>query len=90
MRHVPLAAAGKDDSRLSQFGVVGRPSASVAGYPYSDATKAANKIWDAAALDVYLVKPQAMAPGAKMAFVGLPKAEDRANVIAYLNLGTLK
>ena len=40
--------------------------------------------WDEATLDAYLTDPKAMAPGAKMAFVGLPKPEDRANVIAYL------
>ena len=50
--------------------------------------KAANKTWDEATLDAYLTKPQAMVPGTKMTFSGLSKAEDRANVIAYL--ATLK
>jgi cytochrome c len=70
------------------FGVVGRKSASVEGYAYSDAMKAADKTWDAATLDVYLTSPKTLVPGTKMAFPGLPKAEDRANVIAYL--ATLK
>ncbi|MDR3496329.1 MAG: cytochrome c family protein [Ancalomicrobiaceae bacterium] len=70
------------------FGVVGRHSASVEGYPYSPAMKSANKTWDEATLDVYLTKPQALVPGTKMTFAGLPNAEDRANVIAYL--ATLK
>ena len=66
------------------FGVVGRQSATVEGYSYSTAMKAANKTWDAATLDVYLTDPKAMVPGTKMTFAGLPKPEDRANVIAYL------
>ncbi|MDR3461632.1 MAG: cytochrome c family protein [Beijerinckiaceae bacterium] len=70
------------------FGVVGRHSASVAGFSYSEAMKAANKTWDAATLDVYLTDPKALVPGTKMVFPGLSKAEDRANVIAYLS--TLK
>jgi cytochrome c len=50
--------------------------------------KGANKTWDEATLDVYLTDPKAAVPGNKMAFAGLPQAEDRANVIAYL--ATLK
>ena len=79
---------GKTILGPSLFGVVGRHSASLEGYPYSDAMKAADKTWDAATLDAYLTKPQAMVPGTKMTFAGLSKAEDRANVIAYLE--TLK
>jgi cytochrome c len=70
------------------FGVVGRHSASLDGYSYSPAMKAADKTWDDATLDVYLTNPQAMVKGSKMLFPGLPKPEDRANVIAYLS--TLK
>jgi len=50
--------------------------------------KAANKAWDEATLNTYLTDPKALAPGAKMRFQGLPKAEDRANVIAHI--ATLK
>jgi cytochrome c len=70
------------------FGVVGRHSASVEGFAYSPAMKAADKTWDEATLDVYLTDPKAAVPGTKMIFPGLPKPEDRANVIAYL--ATLK
>jgi cytochrome c len=70
------------------FGVVGRHSASLEGFSYSPAMKAADKTWDEATLDAYLTNPQAMVKGSKMIFPGLPKPEDRANVIAYLS--TLK
>jgi len=81
-------APGKNSVGPSLFGVVGRHSASVEGFKYSDAMKAANKTWDEATLDVYLTDPKAMIPGTKMTFPGLAKAEDRANLIAYL--ATLK
>jgi cytochrome c len=70
------------------FGVVGRKSATVAGFNYSDAMKAADKTWDPATLDTYLTSPKTLVPGTKMIFPGLPNADDRANVIAYLS--TLK
>jgi cytochrome c len=80
--------AGKTLLGPSLFGVVGRQSASVAGYPYSDAMKKADKTWDEATLDSYLTDPKATVPGTKMTFAGLPTPGDRANVIAYLE--TLK
>jgi len=82
------AVAGKNGLGPSLFGVVGRPSASVDGFKYSDAMKAANKTWDEATLNTYLTDPKAAVPGNKMAFAGLPNPDDRANVIAYLS--TLK
>jgi len=42
-------------------------------------------VWDEATLTAYLPNPKAYVPGTKMAFPGLPKAEDRANLIAYLS-----
>jgi cytochrome c len=65
-------------------GVVGRHSASVDGFAYSDAMKNANKTWDEATLDQYLANPKALVPGTKMIFPGLPNETDRKNVIAYL------
>ena len=79
---------GKTLMGPSLFGLVGRHSASVEGYPYSEAMKKVDKTWDEPTLDAYLTNPKAMVSGTKMAFVGLPSPEDRANVIAYLS--TLK
>lgn len=42
------------------------------------------KVWDDATLSAYLENPRGTVKGTKMAFVGLKKDEDRANVIAYL------
>ena len=68
-------------------GVVGRPAASVPDYKYSDAMKAkgaAGMVWDEATLTAYLPDPRKFVPGTKMAFAGLKKPEEVANVIAYL------
>jgi cytochrome c len=72
----------------SLHGIVGRPSGSIADYHYSDAMKAANKVWDAATLDTYLADPKGTVPGTKMIFLGLKDPTDRANLVAYLE--TLK
>ena len=71
----------------SLMGVVGRPVATAPGYSYSAAMTGfgeGGKVWDEATLSEYLLSPKAMVPGTKMSFAGLRKAEDIANLIAYL------
>jgi cytochrome c len=72
------------------FGVVAEENiASAAGYSFSPALlKDKDQKWDPEKLNVWLYKPQQFAQGTKMTFAGLPKAQDRADVIAYLE--TLK
>ncbi|MDO8354707.1 MAG: cytochrome c family protein [Aestuariivirga sp.] len=68
-------------------GVVGRPVASVEGYKYSDDMKAygaTGAVWDEAALQAYLEKPKAVVAKTKMAFAGLNKVDERADLIAFL------
>lgn len=65
-------------------GVVGRKAGTYPGYNYSEANKNSGITWDEATLDTYLTNPKAKVPGTKMIFPGLPKEEDRKNVIAYL------
>jgi len=72
----------------SLFGVVGRKSASEAGYNYSPPFKALGVTWDEATLDKYLAGPREMVPGTKMTYGGLKDDTKRANLIAYL--ATLK
>jgi cytochrome c len=71
------------------FGVLEENIASVPGYQFSSALSAdKDKKWDPDGLNVWLYKPQEFAKGTKMTFVGLPKGQDRADVIVYLQ--TLK
>lgn len=79
--------AGVNKVGPSLAGVVGRPAGSVNGFKYSDAMKNSGLTWDAETLDKYLADPKGFVPKNKMAFVGLKKEEDRANVIAYLQSG---
>ena len=68
------------------WGIVGKAHAAAAGYGYSDALLAMKgKPWSWDELNAWLTSPKAYAAGTKMAFAGVSKPEDRANLLAYLN-----
>jgi cytochrome c len=67
------------------WNVVGRKVASHAAFSYSGAFMAQTGDWTYERLDKYLASPARAIPGNKMGFNGLRRAEDRANVIAYLS-----
>jgi cytochrome c2 len=69
--------------------VVGRKIASVEGFNYSPALKAhAGEVWSYENLNHWITNPQAFASGTTMAFPGLPDAQQRADVIAFLRTKT--
>lgn len=80
--------AGKNKVGPSLHGIIGRKAGSIEGFSYSDAMKNSGKTWDEAELDKYLTNPKKDVPGNKMAFPGLPKEDDRENLIAYLKQAT--
>jgi cytochrome c len=55
------------------------------GFAFSDALKSVGGNWDFDKMNAWLTSPRKFAPGTKMTFAGLSSAEDRADVIAYLN-----
>lgn len=67
-------------------GIVGRAWGTSEGFKYSPALMemAEGKTWTAEELDAFLTKPKDYIPKTKMAFAGLKKEDDRADVIAYL------
>ncbi|MEN8237095.1 MAG: cytochrome c family protein [Pseudomonadota bacterium] len=67
------------------YGVVGRKAGQVAKFAYSKAMASFPEKWTFEHLNKYLHKPRTYVKGNKMAFVGLAKVQDRANLIAYLN-----
>jgi cytochrome c len=67
------------------YGVIGRPRASIDGFAYSDAMKKLGGTWEPQEIATFIFNPKAYLPGTKMTFIGLPKPEDRANVLAFLN-----
>ena len=54
------------------------------GYAYSSAMAGFGGAWDYASLNAFLAKPKAYMAGTKMNFIGLKKAKDRTNMIAWL------
>ena len=55
------------------------------GFAFSEALKSHGGSWDFDTLDAWLHNPKKFAPGTKMTFAGLGKAEDRANLMVYMN-----
>ena len=70
------------------LGVFGRTAGAVEGFKYSDAMKDSGIVWDETTIGEYLMDPKGYIPKNRMAFVGLKKEEDVANVIAYLEEAT--
>jgi cytochrome c len=66
------------------WGVVGRKKGSHEGFSYSSGMEAKGGDWTFEDIDHMIFKPAAYIKGTKMAFAGLPKEPDRADVIAYL------
>jgi cytochrome c len=59
--------------------------AEVPNYTFSSAMQAhKGEKWDAEKLNQWLWKPQSLIKGTKMTFAGIPDAQKRADVIAYL------
>ncbi len=82
-----VADADKNKVGPSLLGIVGRTAGTHEGFKFSPAmveAGAGGLVWDDAKLTEYLQDPKAMVKGTKMAFVGLKKDDEIANVIAYL------
>ncbi|MCB2113675.1 MAG: cytochrome c family protein [Parvularculaceae bacterium] len=79
-----LEKGGANGTGPNLWGVVGRPVASHEGFNYTGALKAAGGNWDFDRLSAYLENSQSYIPGTAMV-QRFPKAEQRAEIIAYLN-----
>lgn len=62
----------------------GKPAGSAEGYVYSPSLASSGIVWDAESLDQWIARPADLVPGTTMVFAGIPDAEARANLIAYL------
>ncbi len=64
--------------------IVGRDKAVEEGYSYSKALQNKGGKWDYESLFAFLHKPSEYVAGTKMAFAGIAKPEDIANLVAFL------
>ena len=65
-------------------GVLGRKSAALDDFRYSNPMKRANLVWDEANLRDYIADPQAKVRGNRMPFDGLHDPKDVDDIIAYI------
>ncbi len=79
-----VAEEGVNRVGPSLWNVVGRTAGSIEGFKYSPANKNSGLVWSEEQLFTYLEAPQQTIKGTYMAFAGLKKPQDRADVIAYL------
>jgi cytochrome c len=66
------------------YGVVGRKTASIPGFAYSDDLKKMGGDWTYDELYKFIKAPKAMEPGTKMTFLGESDPQKRADILAYL------
>ena len=80
--HVTEAGVNKIGPSLNN--IIGRTAGTVPGYTYSAANAGAGFVWTKEKLFQFLEKPQRVIPQTKMIYAGLPDAQKRADLIAYL------
>ena len=79
-----IAADAPNGVGPNLWGIVGRKSGQIEGFAYSKANSESDTVWTREVLDVYLENPKKFMPGTKMAFAGLKKPQERADIIAYM------
>jgi len=68
------------------YGVIGSKHAHLDGFGYSAAMKEKHgEDWTFEAIDHFLANPKAAIPGTAMSFLGIKRADQRANLIAWMN-----
>jgi cytochrome c len=73
----------------SLAGLWNRKAGTIATFPrYSPALKSANIVWDDKTLDEWIKDPQDLIPGNTMTFPGIPNAQQRADLLAFLKGAT--
>jgi cytochrome c len=75
---------GVNKTGPSLAGIIGRKAGTVPGFTYSPANLGSGITFTKEKLFQYLEKPQRVIPKTKMIFAGIPDAQKRADVIAYL------
>jgi cytochrome c len=69
-------------------GLFGRRAGSVPGFAYSEAMRNSAIVWDRQTLDRFLADPLGTVPGTFMTYAGVQNLEERAQLLAYLEVAT--
>ncbi len=84
-----VANGGANKTGPNLYGLIGRTAGTLpSNYNYTQANKSKGVVWTADTLFEYLENPKKYIPGTKMAFPGLKKPQERADVIEYLKQAT--
>lgn len=84
-----MAEGGANKVGPNLWGVIGsNAGARETGFKYSKAVAESGLVWTDENLDQYLANPREFIKGNRMAFAGVRKDKDRADVIAYLKSAT--
>ncbi len=75
---------GKNKVGPNLYGVLAQEKGASGKYKYSKALTEKGGTWTYAELDEFLKKPKKFIKGTKMAFTGIKKDKDRANMILFL------
>ena len=80
----PIPKDGPNKTGPNLWNIVGRSQGAKEGFRYSDGLKALGGHWGFGELNRFITRPADYVPDTRMAFPGLRKASDRADLIAYL------
>jgi len=81
-----IAKGGPNLQGPNLWGVMGKPIGKhAAGFPYTPALSGKGGNWDWESMSQWIKSPRDFAPGTKMTFAGMGNAQERANLLAYIN-----
>jgi cytochrome c len=83
-----ITPGGPNMTGPNLWGVFGRKAGTHPGFNYSKAVQEADITWDGERIDHWLENPRTFLPGNKMSFAGLPDADDRRDLVAWLQINT--
>jgi cytochrome c len=79
-----LERNGSETNGPNLYGIFEQRAAAGKKYPYSEALRNSNIVWDVLHLDHWIFNPHEALPGTSMAYIGVRNDAKRRDIIAYL------